>query len=812
MDSLLHDLRASVRALPRNAKFTLLAVLYLALGIGSNLAIASLLLSVLGPLPYSDPERLVLILDRQTKVDGPEQDLWVSPWNYLTRKTRCELLSGMAALKPVSFDVHSSEAETVKGAAVSADFLPLLGVGVATGRLFSPEEDQPGGQRVVILGAGFKRRHFGETADVLGQNLVLNGESHTIIGILPADFHEPISRAELWTPLSLDAQNSSRAQRQNRELQTVARLKPGVDIAAARSELETIDQQLAQEFPDTHVGWGSRIYPLPSFLTNNIRDRLIAFPLAAGFVLLIALANLTNILLARAQQQGHELVLRTALGASRWRLTRQWLCEGLVIAGLAGLLGFFVAYLQLKTLPSLQALAQFPLRGHAVGFSLGVLAFAVVLIGLIGCFFCWVPSWYLIRNSRLLALNLGRNFSPGVRQRRFLSAVVVVEVALAVILLIGTNLMIKSLHNFNHTELGFDPENVLTLRFHLPKHRYPDGPQRTELVHRVLEQVRGLPGVESVGITSILPLSHDTALGTFTLEGRSPASPGDMFHARFGLVTPEYLQTLRIPLLQGRMLTPADDLQAPGVVLVSQRMAETFWPGENPIGKRMRRGQFPKPEDPWLTVVGVVGDVKYERVNMELGPAFYYPFFQQATAGPAEDLSLVVRGNADHLGPALRQAFAAVDPALVGSAPASLDDIRQRSPASPRIPALLLGTFSGLALLLAGLGLYGVIAEFVSQRLQDMGVRMALGAQASDLKRLVLGRGLLLVAIGLVLGWLGAGLFTRFLAGVFYGVNPAEPWVFLSASLVLSAVAFLACYLPARRAAAVDPIRLLRYE
>lgn len=820
MSSLVKHLRLSLRTLSRHPRFALLAVLYLTLGLGVNTLIFSVFKSVLlEPLPFAEPDRLALIFDYYNEAaGGSTDDAMVTPWNYLTRHQRCQTFEGMAAIERRSFFFDDrEEGASFTGAAVSANLMPLLGVDVFKGRHFRPEEDRPGNTRVVMLSYDLWQRQLGGDEGWLGRPLKLNGEIYTVIGILPAGFYDPIVEAELWVPLGLDPADDSEPQRKRHSLFTVGRLVEGVALDEARAELAVISEQMAQEYPRTHVDWVARAYPLTEQLIGDAKTPLLALQAAAGFVWLIACVNMANLLLIRLLERRHELALRLALGANRRALAGHGLSEGMLLAGIAGILGLLAADLVFGLLPDLGPLVDFPAAVQRLGgIDASVVAFTVLLTLLTGLFLGLVPALRPITARLYEHLTVGGRSSPSRRQRRFFDALVVIEIALAMSLLIGAGLMLQSLQCLQRIDAGFDLQNTLVARFELPAHRYSDGVRRSAFVNSLTDRVTALPGIREAGVTTALPMSSDNFLGTFRISGRAPLSPSEMLFARYSLVSPGFLGAMGIPLLDGRLLSPGDDAEASGVVVISRNLAEQYWPGQDPIGHQLQRGQHPKTDDdPKLTVVGVVGDIRYDSVRRTKQPSYYFPYPQHAELDDlATQLSLVVLTEDEprQLLGTLKRTIREIDPSLAIQYLSTYEELRARSFFRWRFLALLLTVFAACALLLSLLGIYGVMSYAVSQQTREMGVRMALGASSRAVLGLVLKRGLMIVSSGLVLGWAGAGVLSRYLRSLFFEVRTLEPSVFMAAGLVLFVVAMLACYLPARRAAAVDPINALHYE
>lgn len=813
MTSFLTDLQLSVRSLRRRPRYALLAVLYLALGVGANIVIFSIFKSVLlDPLPYADPERLVFVYDQISHHDTTLREAAVAPWTFLERRSRVDSLAHLVAIREQILPVGDRNGRPMRCAAVTADFFPALGIEVWRGRSILPDEDRPGGDRVVILSHDFWRDDLGASEGAIGSSLSINGFEHTIIGILPAGFHDPISSAKLWLPLQLDPADSSLAQRTGNGFHTIGRLAPGASEEQLLADLEQVSEQLGQEFPDTHKRISAQVYPLREHISGDIEPQLWALQLAAFFVLLIACANLSSLLLLRASEQSREMAARAAFGATRLQIARRWFSEGLLIASAAGVLGLALAAGLLRLLPDLGPLVQFANSVRRIEIDAGVVAVAAALVSLIALFFAVIPI--LSRSGRNLIVDLGSGQRSGLapKRRRFLNALVITEVALAVILLVGTGLMALSFLRLSETETGFRRDNVVTVSLALPPHLYPDGARKLDFIRRAEEKIEALAEVRKVSWISDLPLSGPGSYLTLTLRNRPPSDSEILFAAN-ALTTADYFQAMGIPLLAGRTFTPSDDFAAPSVVIVSESMAATYWPGENPIGKQLKRGALPRPETPWSTVVGVVGDIKHLSLRGTKEPAFYFPYAQHAENAP-DFLYLVVEQDpaSEDLGGTLVRLLQEVDPALMIGRIATVEELGQSTVFRHRLMTVLISGAALCALLLALLGIYGVISYTVSQREHEMAIRLAVGAEAADLRFLILRWGLQLALIGLVAGWLGAGLLTRLLESQLYQIGALDPMVYLASGLLLAATALLAAYLPARRATRVDPIEPLRQQ
>lgn len=814
MSSILRDLHLSIRALRRDLRFTMLALVYLALGLGGNTAVFSVIKSlVLDPLPFPGAERLVVVWDRHEQSGAdPEGGVMVTPFNYFSRRNQSSSFEAMAASHPMDLILTGmDDPERLAGAAVTHDFLPLLGAEPALGRLFHPEEDGPESPLLAVLSHGFWQRRLGGAESAVGSALTLDDKSYTAIGVLPEEFRDPFGEAELWITLGLP-DDTAHHLRSFHSLNTLGRLRPEVSREQAQAELATISARLAREFPDTNAGWGAEIEPLKEHLLGDLRPRLVTLQLAALFVLLIVCANLANLQLVRSDRLRHEVAVRTAFGASRGGLLRRFLTESLLLALVGAALGIALAVALVTKAGELSGAASASLRPIAVDGE--VLVFTFALTALSGVVFGLVPALRRSRSNPPDLLKSGARSSSGAASHRFLNTLAIAEITLAVMLLIGAGLMLKSFLKVARVDPGFDTGEALVVRTQLPWRRYTDFNRRGEFVRQLVERVGALPGVRSAAVTTTLPMADDDFIGMFTIRGRAPASDSELLFARFALASPGYLEMMAISLLEGRTLEAGDDGAAGGAVVVSAAMAETYWPGRSPLGQQIQRGRRPDPEKPWLTVVGVVEDVKYKGAREAAEPAYYLAYSQHTAEHLALTVRLVVRTEPEprELISAVRRVFRELDPALAIHEVATLDDLFHGTFSEHGAETLWIGILAAVAVLLAVVGVYGVISYFVSQRTREMGIRMALGARGPDLLKLVLGKGLLLALAGLAAGLVGAGFLTRYFTSQLYEVSPLDGPTFFGAAVALAAVAVTASYLPARRAASLDPMKTLRHE
>ena len=806
MNTLWQDLRYGIRMLMTKPGFTVVAAITLALGIGANTAIFSVINAVmLRPLPYAEPERLIRLWESNPERGWPEFS--ASAPNFEDWRKQQSVYEQLAAYEFTTFNITGSgEPERVAALSVTPNLFPTLGVLPALGRNFLTEEERAGHNRVVILSDGLWQRRFGADRELIGRQIQLNGESYTVVGVMPPQFQ--LTRGtEVWVPLMLDpAVQPWRADRSNHNLTVIGRLKPGVSLAQAQSAMDTLARQLEQQYPKSNAGWGVRMRTFYDWMipAQTRRAMLVLFA-AVGFVLLIACANVANLLLARASSRQREIAIRAALGASRWRVMRQLLTESLLLALLGGLAGALLA-LWGTDLVKASASLNIP-RLNETRLDVSVLAFTFIISLLTGVIFGLAPAW----QASKLGLNetlkeAGRSGSGGMRHR-LRSALVVSEVALALVLLVSAGLMMRSFAHLQKVSLGFAPENVLTMQISLPGSKYGENTTRVNFFNQMLERLRAVPGVTDAAAVTQPPLSGGGGWGMeIALEGRSagPAEP-KLSSATFA-VTPHYFHTMGIPLLQGRDFTEQDRGDAPLTLIVNEAFARRFWPNENPIGKRFRPGTG----NPFGTVVGVVGNVRNTSLENEGAPAFYFSYGHIGM--PALTVAVRTVAPPETLTAALRAQVHSLDQELPIYNVRPMAQIVYNAAGQPRFQTSLLGLFSTLALLLAAIGIYGVMAYTVTQRTHEIGVRMALGAQARDVLRLIVKQGMILSLIGVTIGLALAYGLTRFLKELLYEVKTTDPLTFVVISLLLVGITLLACYIPARRATKVDPMVALRYE
>lgn len=797
------DLRYGARTLRKSPSFTAVAVITLALGIGANTAIFSVVDAVLlRPLPFPDSERIVSLEGVNLSKGITDSNMSVPDFaDWQTQSGAFERIAGFVT--GGSLLISGEEAERVRGTSATADFFSLFRTDAFRGRTLQPQDAKKDAPSVTVLSYGLWQRRYGGDPAIIGKQIMVNRESTTVVGVMPPGFDYP-ERTEIWFPLVLDP---SAERRDNRYLEVVARLKPDASLTQAQVELDAINARLAQSYVETNSGWSVRLTNLRERLVGSVRTPLLVLLGAVAFVLLIACSNVANLLLARAATRRREFAVRDALGASRARIVRQLLTESLLLSltgGVAGLLmSLWLTRLLIGLIPSnMPRLDEVRPDARVFGFALAASLLTGLLFGL-------VPALQASRTDLNETLKEGgRTGIGGARRNRARSILIVSEIALSFMLLAGAGLLARSFLRLRDVNPGFDTAGVLAMRISASGDRYPAGSARAALYQQVLERIKSLPGVESAGAVLSLPLGGDTFnVGrSFIREGR-PATPEESAGASYLVATPGYFRALQIPLLSGRTFTEQDTDKSPMVVIVNETMARQFWSGESPVGKRItiwRDEKFPR------EIVGVVGDTRATPGD-PAGPQMYVPYAQDANWG---SLSLVVRSSTDpaQLIAAARNEVHALDKTIPVYNTRPMIDVVAAALAGRRASTLLVGSFALLALLLALVGIYGVTAYYVTQRTHEIGVRMALGAPARHVLGLVMGQSMRLTLGGLALGLCGALALTRVLASLLYGVQPTDPVTFAVAAALLSAVALLACLLPAWRATKVDPLIALRAE
>jgi putative ABC transport system permease protein len=804
-EDMFQDLSYGARMLLHKPAFTLVALIALALGIGASTAIFSIVNGILlRSLPYSNPDRIVMVWMDNHRL-GLDQD-WHSYPNYVDYRDQNQSFEQMAAFNDRSFNLTgSADPERVMGMWATASLFQVLGVQPSIGRAFRVEEEEPGKDLVVVISHGLWQRWFGSDPGIIGQQLIMNGTGRTVIGVMPPGVTFPSKDAELWVPLAMGP--GGRNNRGGFSLKAIGLLRPAASIAQARADLGTIAGRLEQQYSFL-AGYGVNLVPLHDQVVGKIRPALLVLLAAVGFVLLIGCANIANLLLARAATREREIAIRTALGAHRWRLIRQLLTESLLLSLMGGAVGIAVAIVGLKFLISVSP-PETP-RLDQVTVDARVLLFALVVSLFTGALFGLAPALQSSKPNLNESLKEGgRTSSAGIRGSRVRGLLVISEVALSLVLLIGAGLMIKSFHRLQQVNLGFNPDRLLAMNVRLAGSKYRDGPQAAAFYQQVLQRIEALPGVQSAGAISTIFLSITPNSTIFSIEGRPPVQPAEQIEVPLDSVSPGYFQMMGVSLLRGREFDGSDGKDSPPVVIINDTMARQFWPGEDPVGKRFKFGDSSS-DGPWLTIVGVVGDMRRTGFELKERPETFLPISQN----PVSSMTFVVRGVSDPmpLAAGVRDQVWAVDhdqPVFdVKSMAKMLADMTSQR----RLNMLLLGIFAGSALLLAAVGIYGVVSYAVSQRTHEIGVRLALGAGKGQVLGMVVRQAMLLALIGLVAGSVTSLLSTRLMVSLLYGVSPTDPFTFGSVPILLAAIAFLACYIPARRVTKVDPIKALRYE
>lgn len=817
MANLLQDIRYGIRRLLKQPIITIVAIVSLGLGIGANTSIFSVVNAVLlRPLPYHDSERLVVVWETNSQSIAALMNIQnrnqVAPANYLDWTTQNTSFDGMAAIRVLNFNLTGGDRpERVPGAIVTQNLFSLLGVKPALGRTFLPEDAQPERERVVVLSAGLWQRRFGGDQNIIGQKLTLNNQSFSVIGVAPPEFQYP-DTAELWALSRLAVPEAPGAANANlltnrlaHYLLVLGRLKPGVTIQQAQADMTKIAGNLQSQYPETNTGAGARVVSMHEEIVGDIKPALKILLAVVAFVLLIACANIANLLLARASSLSKEIAVRVALGASRLRIIRQLLTESTLLALAGGVLGLVLAYQGIQMLVALNP-GDIP-RVKEINLDFYVLGWTVLLSVLTGVLSGLAPALQVSRpNLNETLQEGGRGADPGATRHRVRNLLVVLEVAVSLVLLTGAGLLIKSFINLQRVDPGFNTENVLTMRVTLPSYKYPQADQLQGFTTELLQRVKQLPGVESAAITTALPLSTAEAASSFTVEGQPPPADGSMPIANFRTVSPDYFQVLHIPVLKGRVFTGADTKDVQSVAVINQTMARNVFGNQDAIGKRIFIGGDKNPSE----IVGIVGDVRHTSLDTEPSPEMYVSCLQAPP--PAYTLAVRTKLEPESLAGAVRNEILAIDKDQPVSAVKTMSQMRSESLASLRFNTVALSIFAGLGLILAAVGIYGVMAYSVGQRTHEIGIRMALGAQPGAVMRLVLGQGMLLVLIGVVVGLVASFGMTRIMASLLYGVSATDPVTFVFVAVALSLVALLANYIPARRATKVDPLVALREE
>lgn len=806
METLWHDIRYSFRLLARKPAFTVVALLALAIGIGANSVIFSVVNSVLlRPLPYKEPDRLVMVWEEAASLGFPENT--PAPANYIDWRDQSQVFESLAATASERYNLTAAgEPEKLEGLRATASLFPMLGVEPIMGRWIDAEEDREGANRVVMLSYGLWQRRFGGDAGVLGKNITLDDQSYTVIGVMPSYFNFPARGIDLWVPAAFNQEEAT--SRDSHYLEVYGRLKAGVTIEQARSEMSAIAARLSEQYPNTNQGLGAVVNPLFEQIVGDVRPALLILFGAVGFVLAVACANVANLLLARAAARRKEISIRAALGAGRARLVRQFLTESVLLAVLGGIAGLALSFVSLRLLipfipEEINQAKDISLDFNVVLFTFGVSALTGIIFGL-------VPAIQASRPDLNESLKDGARDSSSATQGRLRNLLVVSEVALALVLLVGAGLLINSFARLSQIDPGFRTENLLTMNVSLPGTRYSDRDRRAAFYDQILERIKSLPGVESAGIVTNLPLTFRGNSNFFIIEGRPELPVDRMPLAVTRVINPDYFRTMGIPLVGGRGIEAQDTRDSLPVVVITEATARVHWPGEDPIGKRMKMGLYDTPT-PWLTVVGIVKDVYQFDLTTEPWPQVYLPYTQHTSFAPRD---LVIKTTHDPLQmtAAVRNSIWEVDRDQPVSNVSTMGDIVSESLARQRFNTSLLAVFAFVAVLLAAVGIYGVMSYLVTERTREIGIRTALGADRADILKMVVGQGFKLVGAGIVLGLAGALALSRVMTSLLYGVSATDPATFVIITVVIAFVALIANYIPAYRASRIDPMKALRHE
>ena len=810
METLIQDLRYAVRMLIKKPGFTVVAVLTLALGIGANTAIFSVINGVmLRSLPYTDAERLVALWETNTK-SGQEPNLSneVALGNFLDWRAENQAFDQVGALHYTNVNLTGAdEPERIQSAIVTVNLFDTLGVQPATGRSFYPEEEKVGSPRVVVLSHGLWQRRFGSDPNLVGKALTLNGNPFTVVGIMPAGFELqfPTNRqVEMWVPMRIDPAN---ADRNSHYLYVLGRLKPEVSLEQAHAEMTTIAARLQEKYPETNAEKGANVVSLQDQLIGKVRSYLYVLFAAVGFVLLIACANVANLLLVRISARHKEVAIRTALGASRRRLIRQLLTEAVALSLVGGLLGLLLArwgidFLVALTPADVPRLGEISMHGAVFGWTFAISLAAGVLFGLAPALQASKPDL-----NESLKESGGRT-TGGAQRNRVRNLLVISEVALALVLLVGAGLMIKSFMRLQQVKPGFEPAGLLTMSLSLPRQKYNDSSKANLFFDQLFDRIKTVPGVEGVGGTDPLPLSNSNATTSFVVEGGPILPLSERPEVGERSVTPGYFETMRVPVLKGRSFTDRDRENAPRVVVVNEALARRYWPDEEVLGKRLGFNESEKQD--WYEIIGIVGNVKHDRLDSKPKPELFFAYRQY----PRNFMTLVVRASSEpaNLSAAVRDQVLALDKDQPVFDIKTMGERMSRSVAASRFVMTVLAAFSALALVLAAVGVYGVMSYAVSQRTREIGIRMALGAEARDVMKMVVGQGLALTLAGVAAGVAGAVVLTRLMGSLLFEVSATDWLTFILVALLLTGVALVACFVPARRASRVDPMVALRHE
>jgi predicted permease len=803
MEALWNDVKYAVRAMLGRPGFTAVAVITMALGIGATSAIFTVVNAVvLRPLPFADPERIVLLSENNFSKGWSE--FAVAPANYLDWRDQNKSSAEISALEGRSFNLTGrGEPERIAGASVSANLFRLLGVNPTIGRDFLPEEDTPEGSKVAVISHGLWQRSFSGIENLAGQTINLNGSTYSVVGVMPANFQFP-NRTDVWVPIALSA--AARGIRGAHYIGAIARLRDGVTLTQARSDMDSLAALLAEQYPDTNKNWGVNVTPLLDATVGRIRPMLFVLLGAVFLVLLIAAANVANLMLGRAAGRAKEISIRAALGASRQRLIGQLLTESISLAVIGGALGLLLAVLGVKALVAINP-DQIP-RAASIGIDRWVLGFTLGVSVLTGVLFGIAPALWASRpNLNDWLKQAGRTSGAGPRQSLG-GLLVLSEIALTVPLMIGAGLLLRSFTRLQQVDPGFNAHNVLTMSVPLPGSKYSRPEQQSAFCQQVIERVGALQGIESSAAVSSLPLGGRDDIEEFMIEGQQYRDQTDMPSANYYQVTPGYFSTLGIRLLRGRSFSNRDGAGSPRVAIINETLAKQYYPGLDPIGRRINIEE--NTPDTWREIVGVVSDVRHYSLDAATPLQVYDPLYQK----PSGFMTLAVRTTGPPLSfsAALRSQVQAIDADQPVAQIKTMEQYVADSGAQSRMSMMLLSIFAALALVLASVGLYGVMAFSVAHRTHEIGIRVALGAQRPSVLKLIVAQGMAMAILGAVIGTGAAFGLTRLMSGLLYGTSATDPTIFAAIPIAVLMVALFACALPALRAATIDPIVALRYE
>ena len=810
MESILQDLRYTFRTLLKNPIFAAITIFTLALGIGANTAIFSVIDAVLlRPLPYKDADKLVIVWEHNRTSNRNWNT--VSPANFADWSEQNSVFSDMAAFTDQTANLTGDgEPEEIARQFATPNLFSVLGVQAKLGRTLTPEDGKPDQPNIVVISYGLWQRRFGGEADIIGRNILLNANEATIVGVMPADFKWFIKQgstsgkpAEMWSPFPITQELRVR---RGRFATVVARLNPNTTITQAQAEMTSIGNHLEEQYNDFNANWGIHVVSLREQLSGEVRLTLFLLFAAVGFVLLIACANVANLLLARAASRNREMALRTALGAGRMRIIRQLLTESILLAALGGAVGLLLAIWGVEVLRSFIPADLINLQN--VNINIPVLAFTFAISIVTGILFGLVPALHASRSDLNDALKEGSRTVGGSRSHRVRNAFVVAEIALSLVLLIGAGLMIRSFARLQGVEPGFNPQNLLTMRVRLPSKKYSEDSQCIEFFKQAIERMKALPGVEEVGAVSYLPFAGPSAGTDFYIEGQPKPPNGQEPITQVCVTDANYFNAMQIPLKHGRLYTPIEATQMRHVVVINETLARRYFPNEDPIGKRIT--VIMKDDAEPTEIIGIVGDSKFTNLEGEIEPMVYWPHSELVYSA----MTFVIRAKGDALSLATpaREVIRSLDASQPVADVRSMESLLASSIGRARFSTLLLTLFAAVAMILASIGIYGVMSYSVEQRTHELGIRIALGAKAQDLLQLIVGQGMLLALVGITLGLVAAFFLTRLVSSLLFEVSATDALTFAGVSLLLIGVALVACFVPARRAAKTDPMVALRYE